>query len=106
MIVLDSYDFHLPIKVIVLTALEYLREDMAEETNKNSCEAKKTPDPGSKNNNQGTSTIEMPDLTTTISHMPEDTVLIEVMTAWQEEQKIENGNLAKLKVFGEETSQE
>ena len=101
----DSSDCLLQIKVIVLTAMEYLREDM-EETNKNSCEAKETPDPEAKNNNQGTSTIEMPDLTTTISHVPEDTAVIEVMTAWQEVQKIENnGNLAKLKVFGEKTSQ-
>ena len=101
----DSSDCLLQIKVIVLTAMEYLREDM-EETNKNSCEAKETPGPEAKNNNQGTSTIEMPDLTTTISHVPEDTAVIEVMTAWQEVQKIENnGNLERLKVFGEKTSQ-
>ena len=97
----DSSDCLLQIKVIVLTAMEYLRDDM-EETDKNSCEAKETPELGAKKNNQGTSTTEMPDMTTTTSHMPEDNTNLEVMTAWQAVQKKENdGKLAKLKVFGE-----
>ena len=86
----------------MLTALEYLREDM-EETNKNSCEAKETPELEAKKNNEGT---EIPDMTTTTSHMPEDYANLEVMTAWQEGQKKGNdGKLAKLKVFGEKSTQ-
>ena len=82
----------------MLTAMEYLREDM-DETNKNSCEAKEKLELEAKKNNEGT---EMPDMTTTTSHMPEDHANLEVMTAWQAVQKKENdGKLAKLKVFGE-----
>ena len=105
-IVRDSYDFLLHIKVIMLTAMEYLREDM-EERNTNSCEVKETPDLEVMKNNQGTSTTEMPDMTTTISHMPEDTAGadVEVRPAWQAVQRKGNdGKLAKLKVFGEKTS--
>ena len=85
----------------MLTAMEYLREDM-EERNKNSCEAKETPpELEAKKNNEGT---EMPNKTTT-SHMPEDYANLEVMTAWQAVQKKENdGKLAKLKVFGEKST--
>ena len=98
----DSSDCLLPIKVIVLTAMEYLREDM-EETNTNSCEAKETLELEAKTNSEGT---EIPDMTTTTSHLPEDTADIEVTSAWPAVQKIENnGKLAKLKVFGEKTSQ-
>ena len=88
----------------MLTAMEYLRE-VTEETDKNSCEAKERPDQEVKKNNQGTSATEMPDMTTTTSHMPEDTANLEVMTAWQAVQKKENdGKLAKLKVFGEKST--
>ena len=104
-IVRDSYDFLLHIKVIVLTAMEYLREDM-EERNTNSCEVKETPDLEVMKNYQGTSTIEAPDMMTTISHMPEDTADVEVRPAWQAVQRKGNdGKLAKLKVFGEKTIQ-
>ena len=97
----DSSDFLLQIKVIVLTAMEYLREDM-EETNKNSCEAKETTELEAKKTNEGT---EMSDMTTTTSHMPEDHANPEVMTAWQAVQKKGNdGKLAKLKVFGEKST--
>ena len=97
----DSSDCLLQIKVIVLTAMEYLREDM-EETNKNSCEAKEKLELEAKKNNEGT---EIPDMTTTTSHMPEDNTNLEVMTAWQAVQKKENdGKLAKLKVFGEKST--
>ena len=99
----DSSDCLLQIKVIVLTAMEYLREDM-EETNKNSCGAKETLELEAKKNNEGT---EMPDMKTTTSHMPEDYANLEVMTAWQAVQKKENdGIMAKLKVFGEKSTQE
>ena len=81
--------------------MEYLREDM-EETNKNSCVAKETLELEAKKNNEGT---EMPDMTTTTSHMPEDYANLEVITAWQAVQKKENdGKLAKLKVFGEKST--
>ena len=97
----DSSDRLLQIKVIVLTAMEYLREDM-EETNTNSCEAKETLELEAKKNNEGT---EVPDMTTTTSHLPEDYANLEVMTAWQAVQKKENdGKLAKLKVFGEKST--
>ena len=96
----DSSDCLLQIKVIVLTAMEYLREDM-EETNKNSFEANETLELKAKKNNEGT---EMPNKTTT-SHMPEDYANLEVLTAWQSVQKKENdGKLAKLKVFGEKST--
>ena len=85
--------------------MEYLRKD-TEETDKNSCEAKERPDQEVKKNNQGTSATEMPDMTTTTSKMPENTADIEVIPAWPAGQKKENdGNLAKLKVFGEKGSQ-
>ena len=88
----------------MLTAMEYLRE-VTEETDKNSCEAKERPDQEVKKNNQGTSATEMPDMTTTTSKMPENTADIEVIPAWPAVQKKENdGNLAKLKVFGEKRS--
>ena len=81
--------------------MEYLREDM-EETNKNSCEAKEKLELEAKKNNEGT---EIPDMTTTTSHMPEDYANLEVMTAWQAVQKMENdGKLAKLRVFGEKST--
>ena len=100
-----SSDCLLQIKVIVLTAMEYLREDM-EERNTNSCEVKETPDLEVMKNNQETSTTEMPDMTSTISHMPEDTADVEVRPAWQAVQRKGNdGKLAKLKVFGEKTIQ-
>ena len=69
----------------------------------NSCEAKETAELEAKKDNEGT---EMPDMTTTTSHMPEDYANLEVMTAWQAVQmKENNGKLAKLKLFGEKTSQ-
>ena len=77
----DSSDFLLQIKVIVLTAMEYLREDM-EETNKNSCEAKETTELEAKKTNEGT---EMPYMTTTTSHVPEDFANLEVMTVKRKE---------------------
>ena len=85
----------------MLTAMEYLREDM-EETNKNSCEAKEKLELDAKKSNEGT---EMPDMTTTTSHLPEDNANLEVMTAWQAVQKKENdGKLAKLRVVGEKST--
>ena len=98
----DSSDCRLQIKVIVLTAMEYLREDM-EETNKNSCEAKETTELEAKKTNEGTEMSS--NMTTTTSHMPEDHANPEVMTAWQAVQKKGNdGKLAKLKVFGEKST--
>ena len=97
----DSSDCRPLIKVIVHTAMEYLRED-TEETNKNSCEAKETPELEAKKTNEGT---ELPDMTTMTSHLSEDYMNQEVMTACQAVQKKENdGIMAKLKVFGEKST--
>ena len=70
-----------------------------EETNKNSCGAKETLELEAKKNNEGT---EMPDVTTTTSHLPEDYANLEVMTAWQKKENDEK--FAKLKVFGEKST--